>query len=328
MNEIYSLESLADLEDFLSSRPEPSTRKQLMESFRKFAYYENAQQWNQAVRLCEALAIVGWGECEALEAKRNKAFNGNPATGFYNRDMAERFVHADWSKRKSGLTLQAGDTYDYGSPDLPGCDEGGDLRNVNVTECVQDIGLETQRNWISKNPIRLSRAISNCYPTSEALIDEITNALIPRLDKEMVPNSYGSAINQLKFNCHFSYSDRGSTTNHVILDEDIRISTRELYERLCERYSPEEIEANGYYLRKRYDLGNFKKSTGTMSVDICFTREFSMQSTADQKNDFVEHLESAVERVVAKLSKKKLAYDFESMKSDLHRILDSWKDRS
>ena len=325
MNEIYSLDSIADLEGYLSSKPKGRTRNNLIRRFHKLAFYNNAEQWNQAVRLCEALAIVGWGASEPVEAIRTKAWNGNPATGFRNKDSQERFVHADWSKRKSGLTLQENYTNDYGSPDLPDFDENAGFKPVQVTECVQDISLATQRNWIPKNPIHLTRGIANCYKTSEFLVEEISEILIPRLDKEMSPDAYGSAINRIHLKCCFSYSDKGSATNYVTLDEDIRISNQDLYKRLCKMFSKKEIDANNYFLRKRYDFGNFNKAKGTMTVDICFTREFSKQSKQKQRGEFAEHIENAVEGAIVKLKKKKLDYDFGSMQSDLTKILQSWK---
>ena len=325
MDEIYLLDSIADLERFLSPKPKLSTRKKLIRQFQNHAFYKNAEQWNKAVRLCEALAIVGWGDREPVEAIRTKAWNGNPATGFRNKELKERFTHADWSRRKSGLTLEEQYTYDYGSPDLPGYDESVGHKPVQVTECVQDLALAKQRNWIPKNPIHITRGIANCYKTSECLVEDISETLIPRLHKEMSPDVYGSTINQIRIKCCFSYSDKGSAANHVILDEDIRISTQELYRRLCEMYSKQEIEANSYYLRKRYDFGNFSKAKGTMTVEICFTREFSEQSEKKQKLEFAEHVENAVDGAIVKLKKKKLDYDFNAMKNDLTNILQSWK---
>ena len=70
MDEIYSLDSIADLECFLSPKPKPSTRKKLIRQFENYAFYKNAEQWNKAVRLCEALAIVGWGDWETGFAQR------------------------------------------------------------------------------------------------------------------------------------------------------------------------------------------------------------------------------------------------------------------
>ncbi|GHV01936.1 hypothetical protein AGMMS49521_2970 [Campylobacterota bacterium] len=57
-------------------------REKLFDEFLRYAEYKNASEWNRAVRLCECLAIIGWGTHEALQAGRGKFYNGNPETAF------------------------------------------------------------------------------------------------------------------------------------------------------------------------------------------------------------------------------------------------------
>ena len=51
-------------------------RENLFGEFLKYADYKNAAEWNKAVRICECLAIIGWGSHEALEAIREIFYNG------------------------------------------------------------------------------------------------------------------------------------------------------------------------------------------------------------------------------------------------------------
>jgi len=62
MNEIFSIESLAELELFLSKQNTDEIREKLFAEFLKYSDYKNATEWNKAVRLCECLAIIGWGK--------------------------------------------------------------------------------------------------------------------------------------------------------------------------------------------------------------------------------------------------------------------------
>ena len=68
---IFEIEDLKELEEFLQSQSEiEQLRERLFAEFLKYADYKNAGEWNKAVRLCESLAIIGWGNHEALEALR------------------------------------------------------------------------------------------------------------------------------------------------------------------------------------------------------------------------------------------------------------------
>ena len=97
---IFEIEDLKELEEFLQSQSEiEQLRERLFAEFLKYADYKNAGEWNKAVRLCESLAIIGWGNHEPVEALRGQFFNGNPATCFQNKFGETRFVDAIWSKR-------------------------------------------------------------------------------------------------------------------------------------------------------------------------------------------------------------------------------------
>ena len=83
---IFEIEDLKELEEFLQSQSEiEQLRERLFAEFLKYADYKNAGEWNKAVRLCESLAIIGWGNHEPVEALRGQFFNGNPATCFQNK---------------------------------------------------------------------------------------------------------------------------------------------------------------------------------------------------------------------------------------------------
>ena len=86
MNEIYAINDLSELENFLHSQNFiEKLREKLFAEFLKYADYKSVSEWNKAVRLCECLAVIGWGNHEPVEASRGVFFNGNPRTFFCNR---------------------------------------------------------------------------------------------------------------------------------------------------------------------------------------------------------------------------------------------------
>lgn len=89
MDKIFEISDLDELREYLSGVPDRETlREQLYAGFRRYSRYSTAAEWNAAVRICEALAIIGWGAHEPLEAIRGTWFNGNPETYFINRYSA------------------------------------------------------------------------------------------------------------------------------------------------------------------------------------------------------------------------------------------------
>lgn len=323
MTTIYNLDTLQKLKEYLEKQDQKSLREQLINEFLKFADYKNVSDWNNAVKICESLAIIGWGENEPLQAVKGMFFNGNPETFFINKFREPRFVNAIWSKRKDGFTMEKGRTSYYESPMQP--KEKTILSEYNIREDLQDLPLENQRNWIPKNPILITRTISNCYQNSKSVIESIDKELQPEFDIKMKPEKYGTVINQIIFNCSYSYSDYGSKTNYIIADENLKLKQKDFYPELLKMFSKQEIEDNGYFLRNRYEYGNFSSERGKITNEIKFDREFSDLSHSKQKQTIAEYITISLNTTIEKLKKKKIMYDFESMHNDFLEILTKWK---
>lgn len=322
LTKILACKTLPQLHTLVEGQPAAGLRSQLQTLFLERCEYKNATEWNEAVRLCEALAIVGWGKMEPVEAVRGMFFNGNPETMFLNRYDEPRFVTAIWSKRKAGVTMEPGRTRYHASPDRPKKPDQG--RDYPVIECVQNLKLASQRNWIPRNPVLVRRTISNCYPKSQKLTEEIDEVLRPALDEGMRPEVYGTAVNRIVLNYCLSYSDPGVKCNYVLLDEDVRLSSQKLQARLKTMFTPAEIKENHYYLRKQYDIGPFSAERGLMFVQLHFDREFSQQSLSKQRKQFAATLIEAIHRIVPRLRAKKLSYDLDAMQHDFETIVHAW----
>lgn len=320
MTEIFEIEDLGRLREYLSGFADiDKLRTELYAGFLRYAAYVNASEWNRAVRFCECLAIVGWGDHEALEAIKGSYFNGNPNTFFVNRNSEPRLLDAVWSARQGGVAIDFGlstfhDSHDsvLSRPIPSGIGE------------IQTLKLNSQQNWIPKNPICITRGLANCYENSRALIDSMENELKPELNRRMRPELYGNAINRIILNCSFSFYDNyHSKTNYIIADGSLKLKQKDFYPALLKMYSPEEIEANGYYLRNRFSYGPFNTATGQTRVAIVFEKEFSDQLLQKQKQLLAAYLIHAVERIAGHLSKK-IDYNFSLMIADFSTVLHEW----
>lgn len=324
MKEIFEINELDKLKAYLLKKDIEPMRKQLFALFLQYADYKNADEWNKAVRICECLAIVGWGDYEAVEAVKGVFFNGNPQTAFRNKSGEYRFVDAIWSQRKDGLAMEQGRSSYHHSPDLK--DKPTLLWDYPVEEDIRNTKLEKQRNWIAKNPLLITQGISNCYESSKPVIERIENDLQRQLDEKMQPEKYGTAINRIVFHCSYSYFDNDyCKTNFIISENDKKLSPQKAREELDKMYPKKEIEQNGYYLRNRYEYGSFKADSGLIKVNIHFEKELGDKSIEEQKTFILEHITTALKNLVEKLKKKKLDYDFELMLNDFEEIVENWK---
>jgi hypothetical protein len=322
MNEIFLIESLDELNNILSKHDADEIREVLFAEFLKYADYKNVTQWNKAVRLCECLAIIGWGKHEPLQAVRCMFFNGNPMTCFYNKFKEPRFVDAIWSKRKSGFTMENDRTSYYYSPDVP--NKQTITWEYPVVECIEETKLADQRNWIPCGPVYISRTILNCYENSKDVIESIKHDLLTNLNMQMTPEKYGNTIKYIQFRLDFSYYDHDHCkTNHIIADPKLNLKQKDFYPVLLTMYSKKEIEKEGYYLVNRYEYGNFRD--GVFRVHINFEKELSEMEHRQQKQKISFHIEEALSVVIDKLKKKKLAYNFDLMQSDFLKIINHWK---
>lgn len=322
MNKIPEINDIDELRRYLLGRPDSDAlRDELYAGFLKYSRYSTVEEWNVAVRICEALAIIGWGSHEPLEAIKGTWFNGNPETYFMNRYAKPRYLDAVWSKRKDGFAIDYDLSFYHGTSDDP---LEHPERVGGPIGLPQDLSLSSQRNWIPKNPVRIVRGLDNCYANSRPVVESIENELKRTLDHEMRPQLYGSAIDAIVIDLSFSYYDNyHCKTNHIIADESLKLKRKDFYPKLLEMYSAKEIEDNGYYLRNRYSYGPFRKDTGRTRVDIVLEKEFSQLSYHSQKQLLSQYLIHAVEQVAKRLERK-LSYDFQLMISDFKSILNSW----
>jgi len=329
MTEIYTIDDLKDLKLFLESQSnKDKLRENLFAEFLRYADYKNVSEWNKAVRLSESLAIIGWGNYEPLEALRGMYFNGNPMTFFLNKFGECRFVDAIWSKRTTGFTMEQGRTSYHFSPNQIDKKQTT-LWDYETKEDIQDIKIESQRNWTPKNPVWFERGISNWYENSKSFIESVDKELQPLLKEKMRPEKYGSAINRIIINHSHSYYDLANCKeNFIISESEKKMTSQKAWEELHKMYPKKEIEENGYYLRNRFNYGPFRTDTGKVYIDIHFEKAFSELSYQEQKEKFTEYALIALNTIIGKLKKKKLEYNFNLMLDDFTKLINEWKNKN
>lgn len=321
-SQIYEIDNLQQLQEYLMGFSDSErVRTYLSAEFLKYSRYRNAAEWNRAVRLCECLSVIGWGHLEPLEAIKGTYFNGNPNTFFINRNAEVRFWDAVWSKRKEGIAIDFGASSFRGSPDAPSMKSP--VAGDGIGE-IQPMKLNSQRNWIPKNPICITRGLANCYENSKSVIESMEQELKPALNQRMRPELYGNAINRIILNCSFSFYDNyHCKTNYVIADDSLGLKQKDFYPALLGMFSKKEIEDNGYYLRNRFTYGPFRSDTGMTRIGIVLEKEFSEQPHLRQKQVLSEYFLHAVNRCTSRLCKK-VDYDFKLMQTDFAAILEEW----
>ncbi|MBD5323224.1 MAG: hypothetical protein HDS02_00055 [Bacteroides sp.] len=287
-------------------------REQLYAEFMKVACYSTPQQWNRAVRLCETLAIIGWGSHEAVEAHAQQYVNGYPNTFFITPTDEVRFLDAVWKPHDGGMIIDPRLSSLTAMP----------ARTISPVAC-EKVKLHSQRNWLPKPPVQIVRTLDNCYPSSRAVLQSITTELNPMLLERMRPEEYGNQINRILINCAMSFSDGPHCkTNYIIADESRKLRKSDYYAALLATRDIAEIEREGLYMRPRFDIGPFRKDTGMIYATICFEKEFSHLTVSEQKHTMAGYFMEVVRRI--SIRQRKLTYNFTPLLTDLLTLLTAW----
>jgi len=165
-------------------------REMLFKQFDAVVEYKDAAEWSDAVALCEALAAIGWGSRERVDATTH--FNGDCwDTYFRNAKGKERFLKTRWSKRKQGWN-PFNPEY-FWSPDRP------EIPNIDWRHyCFQEAplvdmdNLPTQSNYQKQCPIIMGmigggNEVCDC-------IFQLKKELHQLLIEYLRPEAYGSDL--------------------------------------------------------------------------------------------------------------------------------------
>ena len=277
IDSITALETLGELEAFLQSQPIDSVRSELLRRFDGLLEYVDANQWATAVRICEALAIIGWGAREQVDAISR--YNGDCwETQFVTDNDERRFRFAYWSKRKAGWTLWH--PAFHASPDFP------DRPSVDWKQSagaefpiVNRDTLPSQRNYRLQMPIIMGM-VGGANKTSNSA-GALRMELHKHLLKTMTPAAYGDAVEKFYFtfycpflsttyNAHLKIGAYNTKQKafycNLYFDEDFGQLSRTDQRAFISQHLLAAVDALGAKLRKRkvdYDIAAFRTDVET-----------------------------------------------------------------
>lgn len=291
MQNVYSMDTIEDLVAYLLNKPDTDKfRQTLLTEFDRLFTYSNSAEWNQLVRICEALRIIGWGEREPVEAICEKWINGS----YYSQLRTKTFAAIPASERR---WARQGDTFVL--------DEGSDRHDYGIE------ALASQRNPLPKNPVRFIR--SGNYQLSVQPLVDCLQVLRTRLDQHMRQEEYGDDFGYLGIHCNFSHHDDPSPSmryEYFHAEEDV----------------PEGL-TTGYYIRPRLHFGRLDRKKGQLKLEVTrhYTRAEGELPLNEQKELFAQDLLEIVGVLAQKLKKKKVQYRIELLEADLLDLLTQWQ---
>ena len=281
----------------IGKEPPDRVRATLLAEYDRLLRYRNIAEWNELVRVCEALAIVGWGEREAVEALAERWVNGSWYTTLRTREFEKLSGHGntagnretEWSKQGASFVQRGGeDTRDHG------------------------VGrFASQRLPLPKNPLRLGRRVANHQKSAGPFVEALS-ALRHQLDRELSNDRYGEGFDYVGVACSFS--------NH----DDVHETVRGEY-----FHDPKDVPKRfkgRSYVRPRLGFGKLTQKNGLWHwrVDRHFTRAEGDLPLAAQKQLFRADLLAILSTLGQRLAKKKLGYDVERLRGDLEQLLETW----
>ncbi len=308
VDDIFAINGLTKLEAHLRKGNLDRTRAALQRKLFALVEYRNARDWNQLVRVCEALAIVGWGDVEPIDARAEKWLNGAFYTELQNLYFEKRFLSAGWKKKGGTFVLDEASRFYHASPERAAHAEMDtnvyarahpevDVKDYRVAR------LATQRNPLPKNPVRFVRS-GNFFPIFEPFIAEL-ETLRARIDRETRPSEYGTGFGYMGIRCDFA--NEFAEYFHDVADV------------------PKSFKGSSF-VRPRIAFGRLAKKQGELRIVNVrhFPSEFTEQSLARQKKVFSQDLAEMVTDLGSRLKKKKVKLDVAALLGDVRKITDTW----
>jgi len=297
MHEIFKIDTLEALREYIQSVAADQLRPALLAAFGRLVNYQNIKEWNELVRVCEALQLTGWGDHEPFEAIAEQWING----AFYT-EMQNSFFEKKpaWSKRwrkqhETFILAEGTDTTDYGISKFT-----------------------SQRNKLPKSPIRWTRS-GNYQRSVQPLIDSL-EMLKNKMVRQTRPELYGDAFSYLGIQLCFSHHDDESPSVRY----EYFHGEAEVPNDFKGAKNPGGMPA--YYIRPRLDIGKLATKNNELRLVVTrhFTKAFGELDLSEQQQilraDFLEMLTIVAE----KLKKKKIKYDIELLTQDAEKILSEW----
>lgn len=271
-------------------------RAELLDEVAKLQHYTDGATWNRLVRVCDALALVGWGNGEPREAIAERWLNSAMYTyqrgvDFKPLDRPER-----WIQRGAGLVPD-------GHPDA---------------EPVER--LRSQEIPLPKNPVRIAYPSLNVAEDAVAFI-RASEELRLRLDRKLA-RSYGQGFGWIGFELVSSCAD-GHLLNEVAGEPPFVRYRSEFFHRDADVVRQVGVDA---FVRPRLEIGRISKRRGERCLVVTrhYTSAEQTESLATRCAGLIDDLDAVLTTLEAKLARSAPDYRLAELRRDLHAVADEW----
>lgn len=274
-----------ELERRVSASDQDALRAEFLTEYDQLREYRSLAEWNRLVRVCEILALVGWGERQPVEAYAEKWING----GWYTQLRTATFDALPGTERG---WLKRGTTF------VP--EDRPELTVLGPTTIV------SQRNPLPKNPIRLARG-GNYPDPAHGFVEELAR-LRKALDRRLT-RSYGPGFGYLGIMLAFSLPDAhpASGLRMEYFHDESAI--------------PPGFAAKAF-VRPRLAVGRLAKRKGEVKLEVTrhYTRAEGEADLETQKQTFVRDLDAILDLLADRLRTRAPDYRVEELRSDIRGI--------
>ncbi|WP_306206281.1 hypothetical protein [Actinoplanes sp. RD1] len=292
----------------------------LLAAFDRYRDYRTAAEWNGLVRVCEALAVVGWGEREPVEAFAERWINGSFYTQLRNRQF-EVVLGSDqrWDKQGNSFVLAddasslsdgAGERDDVGRGVGAGKSDSAGRSNGAGDHVVVGAatGLASQRIPLASSPVRLVRS-SGCQVEAKPFAEEVVR-LRELLDRRLA-KPYGPGFGSLGIRLHFSHPASGRAPGAEYFHEVIGAVS---------------VPGAKAYVRPRLEVGRFSLHRGELVCTAVrhYTDAEARADLAEQKRGFAEDFDAALDDLARRLRRRAPGYRIADLRADAAEALSEW----
>ncbi|WP_277210886.1 hypothetical protein [Isoptericola croceus] len=287
MEELFARDDLDHLHEWGRANDSDETRALLLAEFARLRNYGNATEWNRLVRVCEALALLGWGAETAVEAIADRWINGSMYTSLKRAD----FSLADGGER--GWVVRGGMlVLDGATPTTTGARER----------------LDTQRVMLPKNPLRLTRFghVQREAVPFAAEAERLRGLLDQRLARD-----YGAGFGYAGIRLAWSFPDGGPGL------------AKEYFHAPADVIARDGVRS---FVRPRLDVGRMSRRKGETMLTVTrhYTAAEAPVPLPEQCAGLADDLRTIVAAIGTKLLRKAPGYRVDALRADLDASLTFW----
>lgn len=281
LQQIVEFDSIEQLTKWLARHDATFIRQYLLREFDKRCYYKTAQEWNEIVKICEALAILGWETRKRVDAISSRVSN-QWRTELITPKGVKLYRYGRWLKRKAGF-------YIFNCDDHIKSSCGNQTQEIYTETKEEDIlccSVETllsQKNYVVQNQFRFIHEgiMFGGLADVSFLVPDLMDQLESILQEQFDPLPYAPALEKFYITVRIGW-------------------VKNIW---------------------KIKVGPYNSSRKTFDVYLRFDRDFVDLSEIEQRNVIVSAIREAVDALIEKLKKRKIEFLSTQFKADVETTL-------